>query len=341
MDRYNDIRNAGFSLADLCVLIAGLMLMFGLVLPNLQQRRAAERETRCRNNLRRIALASLEHDIVKEQLPPYMAVPVELLPGEYSSDHYQFTYSLIQLLSFLGESEAVEQTDPFAFSAETLTIQQMGYPTFVDWRCGIDKKRPGIGYVFRDFQPDFAKCPSDTVELNGVAARVQANRSPIFPFPELLSAGFELPNTNYVANIGMIGLTINANPVAGFEGGYGPIRSRQSDRVLEIVDGASNVAMFGESMGFVGTVPGIGKVNIRYSSALGGVAMGRYDLFVPSIELFGTATDSQELQFGSMHSESVNVARCDGSVIPVNRNVTPEEFGKFCGAADGAKHLLD
>lgn len=337
------VRHA-FAIVDLLVAIAALFIVIAIAFPWLQESREARRANECKCNLHNIALAALEYDVINGELPSYKAVPTELPNSEFvNNTNYQFTHAMVQLLPLLNEQKAADNIDPFAFSSKNATIQQMGYMLFTDW-LGNSTELPGVRFVFQEYQPSFAICASDTDPIDGVITRTQAYPTTSIPFPPLVSSKTnKLSRTNYVANMGILGLTRTASlpPNSPFIGGYGPIRSRESDSVTSIVDGASNVVMFGEALGLINELPGFGDISVRHSFAVSGVALARTDFFGTGLDFFGDPSFSFEIQFGSTHPRTVSFARCDGSVLNVNRNVDPESFGKFCGAADIAKFVLD
>jgi prepilin-type N-terminal cleavage/methylation domain-containing protein/prepilin-type processing-associated H-X9-DG protein len=63
-------RNPGFTLVELLVVIAIIGILVALLLPAIQAARAAAQRTHCQNNLRNIALACLNYESSKGELPP-------------------------------------------------------------------------------------------------------------------------------------------------------------------------------------------------------------------------------------------------------------------------------
>ena len=60
----------GFTLVELLVVIAIIGTLIGLLLPAVQSAREAARRTACSNNTKQLALACLNHESVKQRLPP-------------------------------------------------------------------------------------------------------------------------------------------------------------------------------------------------------------------------------------------------------------------------------
>ena len=236
-------------------------------------------------------------------------------------------------------------TDGFAFENSTRTIQDANYPNFDSWLNGISDDRPGIERITFDVEIGNFRCPSDTVQPTNTiivgpsVIRTNGASLGIFFVPPTTNT---YSTTNYVANAGAIAVPRDPHAeivAAGFVGFHGPIRSREAERIESIADGSSNVLLFGESLGHIDTTGWSNfdvefPDNIRNSLSMGGIAIGRGDLY-GSPNLFGNLFESSFVQFGSPHPTTINFFVADGSTRSMNRQMSSELMGRWCGVSDG------
>ncbi len=102
------LKNKGFTLVELLVVIAIIGILIGMLLPAVQQVREAARRTTCMNNLRQIALATLNYESAHMVLPKgfnasnnYDDTVVEFL--QTSPALYQGGGSLVPILPFMEQ----------------------------------------------------------------------------------------------------------------------------------------------------------------------------------------------------------------------------------------------
>jgi prepilin-type N-terminal cleavage/methylation domain-containing protein len=339
----------GFTLVELLVVVAIIGVLIGLLLPAVQSVREAARRTKCLNNLKQLGLAAHNYESARGKLPFGVLMepgnPTRKTVADDRFKRHQNTGALVAMMPWLELGRLADQFDPLAF-LERFELQDSGYVNINEWNRGKTDPLipgPGAGVAFGfGRRIDVFACPSDanfqtfsflgcpiygieaTVPGPGVGHRFPAvNRDAVFGI------------SNYVPNIGAICMMKEITPdldAAGFAGHYGPMRNRDSDSIDRIDDGASNTILFGENVG-----RNTATQNIRWSWVLGGVSVGRPNYYDQVENNFGTTRESVDFQFGSAHSGTVGLVRCDGSVQSFARDAGADDslMQSLSGVSDG------
>lgn len=343
-------KRIGFTLVELLVVIAIIGILIGMLLPAVQQVRAAARRTQCLNKLRQLGLAALNFESAHTTFPPATLGEggnPTLDEAVAALNSHQGTSALVLLMPFMEQDNLFRRLDPLAADARSLLTDSgysLGAPEF-NWLNGRSTstspgRDSGVVHGLSE-QPEIWLCPSDRqpTRREAFAILVYGNDTDITTFvlraePEddelenALVSDPEFGLTNYVANIGARAITTSPGPGhEDWRGFHGPMRNREADAVDQIADGSSNTILFGESVG------DNESLDRRWNWVLGGgaITFGSDDGSEPN---FGTHEDSRFFQFGSGHT-TVNFVRCDGSTIALDRNTANSVAQRLGGAADG------
>ncbi len=94
----------GFTLVELLVVIAIIGVLVGLLLPAVQAAREAARRMQCSNNLKQIALASLNYESATQRIPPSACINPRVTTNSSWSIHGR-------LFPFLEQNALADQVD--------------------------------------------------------------------------------------------------------------------------------------------------------------------------------------------------------------------------------------
>lgn len=114
--------HAGFTLVELLVVIAIIGVLIGLLLPAVQSTRETARRSVCQNNLKQLALATLNYESAQKRLPAPRIMPDWVAGGttkasytSYSavatSDKTGFYSAFVWVLPFMEQSTVVNMID--------------------------------------------------------------------------------------------------------------------------------------------------------------------------------------------------------------------------------------
>jgi prepilin-type N-terminal cleavage/methylation domain-containing protein len=214
-------RRTGFTLIELLVVIAIIGILVGMLLPAVQSVREAARRTQCLNNLRQIALATMNYESAFRALPygiqPFFRASSPTTPtldGKWSWSTF--------LLPQMEQNSLYDILSPTNdLAGGSLGIRFAGNPTVVSQ--AIQNSLPGFVCNSDSFSPINAfrnsgsttlmqQTPSGTVDLIATTSYVAANSD---------------------------GICDGANPNGAFCSG-------QQTRLRDFLDGQSNVILYSE-----------------------------------------------------------------------------------------------
>ncbi len=323
----------GFTLVELLVVIAILGILVALLLPAVQAVREAARATQCKNQLKQIALAMLNHESARRHLPTggwgYRWIGDagsgygKAQPGGWAFNVLEYM-ELGDVRELAGDySKGLASADQ---QARMMRLISTPVPSFL-----CPSRRPAEAFPFVDDSHSvLAYNASTCVSRNCLVARGDyranaGNRNR----GEEAGPPFSLIATHRWRSE----ITVNG----GFYNGV--VFQRSEVRFARITDGASKTALVGEKS--------IAPQHYRTGTSSAddqclytghdqdnqGFTASGADLFPPKPDTDVTATESR-WRFGSAHSSGMNMALCDGSIDTMDYSIDARAFSLLGGRND-------
>jgi prepilin-type processing-associated H-X9-DG protein len=335
---------------ELLVVIAIIAILFGLLLPAVQNVREAAARAQCQNNLKEIALAAQHYHDTAGTFPPGLNVsPYSQDPNpQYNWPYpYQGPYTgcLAYLLPYIEQENVYRQIPQTLFKRDTTApAWAYGYGPFDFTDPSVPPSEwngTGGGYPKAlNTNIKIYRCPSDPgVSGIGVLDAAVFNATPPYApgyfvvndwVQNIPNYGQELGRSNYLGVGGPFG---DVDPNDAFHGKWylfkGIYYANSRTRVTDICDGTSNTLAYGEYLGGL-SVKGTRPLELSWmGSGWMPTKWGLAPVYGPQ------GNDYNIWMFQSGHAGVVNFSFADGSVRGISRAADFNSFQDASGMADG------
>lgn len=263
---------SGWTLLEIVVCIAILVVLIGLFLPAVRTARGAARRMQCSNNLKQLALAALNYESTYKSLPAGWGGPARLVDSDYQPRymaHEDQTQQLppvgrwsafVQLLPYLEQPLLYEQIQ---IEYRDKASESIYHSPISPWNSIDGKYQPWSTFL------SALLCPADP-----------ASTPPRSPGPPEKTRDTEkhfFARTNYALNYGDCFLTAQDSDLPLISRGV--FQGRVGVQLTDITDGLSNTLLFAEI-----TTPSSSEIPDHNPRSIHGrvVAMNTLDLSTPS-----------------------------------------------------------
>ena len=310
-----------FTLVELLVVIAIIGILIGMLLPAVQSVREAARRAQCLNNIKQVALASLNYESAVGRFPPGVLASERSNVGIGSG--VQSVGVFCQLLPYMELNNVADLVEvnlnPDVVDDAWQNFDPAGDMSF-NTRLASQSRIPSF------------ECPSDDTEPTLVFASHFHNDI----FPRSIRDNFEFRVehglTNYSPIGGVLGsVTSSALSTESrqWEGYNGIFTNRSKTTFGQISDGSSNTLLFGEIAGQSDSRP-------TGYAWMGAINLSMFYWEFDRADLTSGQLSSMELnKYNSYHLGVVNFARGDGSVATVPQSADLTTMYQLSAMGDG------
>lgn len=312
----------GFTIVELLVSIAIISTLIALLLPAVQQSRESARTSLCKNNLKQIALATMNFHETRGAFPPGRMIYRPGEPAEFNCGRDTPSW-LVRILPYLEQDNFADQWDMYAaFEDQPESVRNRPVSTYL-----CPTRRSAEGAVAPTITVEFTApcgCSGPQTFHSGATGDYAGNHG------DMSAGAFGFVEDFYWGGNGN-GVIIGSRP---FCADGTPRDWIDKIRMRDITDGLSNTILAGEThinRERINIPPDDGSIyngwHFSFSMRIGGrhvpLAKNMHDV------------DTRLYGFGSWHPGVCQFALCDGSVRAVSVNISEELLGKLCVRHDG------
>ena len=313
------LKTRGFTLVELLVVIAIIGILIGMLLPAVQQVRAAARRTHCANNIRQIGLGLMNYESAFEQFP-----------AGWDPTEYESVAPLLENFVAHDDEDEDEHHEILGWGWSATILPQMegvNLHNLINYKMPIEEE---VNHEAIEKSLPVYLCPSDPapvlVDLNTHVEgeddhdHDDLHAEPVDEDDHDQSESFWAGRSNYSGVFG--NFEIGDAPLNGNGTFFGGSKIRTAD----FRDGMSNTMIVAERTNELGAISWIGVVpDVDESLAR----------IVGAADHAPNDHEHHFEDFRSYHSGGINAVLADGSTHFINDNIDAAIFRAYASRAGG------